>query len=186
MRIDFLRKYCFLCVLLCPILLSASTLECRFGAFFPSGEKFRDLYGDIEADFQLEASVPICVCFEGWTNLDWFSENKKKKGCCQSKVEIVNVSFGIKYVYSTCENWDFYLGIGPSFGRVGLKNKTCCENEKPSKFMVGGVLKSGSRFYFCQNAFLDLFVDYLFQPARFSHHVEVGGVKAGLGLGIRY
>lgn len=59
-----------------------------------------------------------------------------------------------------------------------------CTHETLSKWVAGGVLKSGMYVWINQCAFVDLFVDYLYQPVHFETHVDIGGVKVGAGLGV--
>ena len=90
------------------------------------------------------------------------------------------------FPYQLCEQFIPYIGIGPSFSRIWLKNKPRCSHDTISKWAVGGVLKTG--VYYCINryVFMDIFVDYLYQPVHFEKHVDIGGVKVGLGIGAKF
>lgn len=162
-------------------------VEIRAAGFIPSSERFRDVYRNIGASYQIEASTNIYGCADGWVNVDWFSKHGRACGCAgQTCVTIVNGSFGIRIPFRTCGPLTPYLGIGPGFAQIRLRNKSGCCHETVSKFAVGGVLKTG--VYYCINgcAFVDVFVDYLYQPVNFKTHVDIGGVKAGIGFGLKF
>lgn len=79
------------------------------------------------------------------------------------------------------------MGAGPSFGRIWLKNKPHYrEDERTTKTVFGGVVKSGIYYTITDCLFLDLFVDYLYQPVHFDKHVNIGGVKIGAGIGVKF
>lgn len=160
------------------------SVEFRSAAFFHSSGRFREIYGNVGTSYQLEASTPLYNCMDGWTNFDWFS--KHNSGGCSSRVSIASVSFGIKYPYRIC-GLITYIGIGPSISRIWLKNKPeDAEQERTSKLVLGGVLKTGINYFITRDIYLDLFLDYLYQPVHFDTWVDIGGLKTGLGIGIQF
>lgn len=165
-----------------------SSIEFRSAAFFHSSERFREIYDDVGASYQLEASTELWRCLDAWANVDWFSKHGKSDGFKDpTKVEIANFSFGIKYPYQFCSQLVGYLGIGPSLGRIWLKDKYRCHCRRSvSKFIAGGVLKSSVYYFFNRCLFVDVFLDYLYQPVHFHRNVDIGGVKIGLGIGAQF
>lgn len=161
------------------------SVEARSGAFFHSSKRFREIYGNVGVSYQLEASAHLCHCLEGWTNFSWFSRDKKSEGC-SSRASIANISLGIRFPYRFCEGFIAYIGIGPSFSEIWLKNRSECCREKVSKLAVGGILKTGLYYFFNHCVFIDVFVDYLYQPVNFHKHVDIGGVLPGAGVGIKF
>lgn len=155
------------------------TLQVRAAAFFPTSHKFTRVYGDVLPDYQAEAGLVFENPYELWTNVDWFTKHRSASSCCKTRVDVTNGSFGVKYVFDN----QFYVGLGPTFGKIVLHNKTCCGNEHKSKFAAGLVVKSGFRYPVSTSLFLDVFADYLYQPVHFHHTVDVGGFKVGAGLG---
>lgn len=161
--------------------------EFRYGAFFHTSKRFREIYGNVGASYQLEASTHVYNCLDGWVNLDWFNDHGKPEKCNgNTTVNIANVSLGLKYPYCFCEKYIAYIGIGPSIGRIWLKNKSRCEHEKISKLAIGGLLKTGIYCFITCNIFVDLFIDYLYQPVHFEKDVDIGGIKPGIGIGIQF
>lgn len=190
MNRNFLRVFFVVFLIkLCPAIVEAQeiSVEVRSAAFFHSSKLFREIYGNIGPCYELEASTPLCYCLDGWANFDWFSKHRKKD-CeeCASRVGIANISFGLKYPYCLCEQVTAYIGIGPSFSRIWLKEKSQCCRERLTKLVIGGVLKTGIYYFINECIFLDLFVDYLYQPVHFKRRVDIGGLKTGLGAGVKF
>lgn len=185
-KIKFLILAACLSLLADPVEAVDISAEFRAAAFIPSSRKFKDLYGDVLPCYAIEFGVPVYCPFEAWANVDWFQRNKRHDCISKSSVNVFNVGFGLKYVYTTCNNLNLYLGIGPSFGGIWLKNKSTGYRETSSKFIAGVVVKSGIGYGFCNGAFVDIFVDYLYQPVRFHKRIDIGGVKAGLGVGYQF
>lgn len=164
-----------------------SSVEIRSAAFFHSSERFRKIYGNAGASYQIEASTRLCSCLDGWANFDWFSRHGRSGGFCDpARASIANVSFGIKAPYQFCDQWMVYIGVGPSLSRIWLKSKSQCSHESVSKLALGGVLKTGVNYCIFRNIFMDVFVDYLYQPVHFKTHVDIGGFKTGAGLGVKF
>lgn len=162
-------------------------VEVRSGAFFPASDRFRKIYDHTIPFFEIEASTPITCNLDGWANFDWISKNGKSIGFKDhTRVEIANVSLGVKYPYCICECLLGYFGGGISFGRIWLHNRGVCENRRPTRFAVGAVAKVGINYYFCNNLFLDVFADYLYQPVDFHHRTDIGGLKVGAGIGAAF
>ena len=172
-------------------LIGELQLEYRTAAFFPFSHRFRDLYGNVGTNYQIEARTTNCfetcgcTCFETWANLDYFSKQGRSNHCCKSRVDILNVSLGMNYVLPICYYLDAYAGIGGCVARVELKNKSCCFHEKNYKNPAGILVKTGLRYYIETYCFLDFFADYLYQPVRYHHRVDIGGFRTGVGIGIR-
>lgn len=173
--------------------MAESSLEFRVAAFFPMDDRFTRIYGDVGVDYQIEYSTTIfcCSCLEAWVNLDWYPKHGHVRDCGSSDIDLLNLGVGLKSSFCMCSCFYPYLGIGPSFGWVWIDNRMkCCDQchkkkDHDSEFAVGVLVKSGLLYYFGCNLFLDLFVDYLYQPVHFHHrHVDVGGFKTGLGLGV--
>ncbi len=169
---------------ICPL---ESSVAARAAAFFPTSKRFREIYGDIGVDYQLEISSQLMPCLDLWINLDWFSKHGKSEGEREStKISIANASIGVRAIHRFCGGF-IYLGIGDNFSGVWIRNHSNFHsNKRASKRGIGGVLKSGFGYYFQECAFSGIFVDYLYQPFHFKRHVNVGGFKVGGELGISF
>jgi hypothetical protein len=173
---------------LCPLFAELrSSIDVRAAAFFPSSKRFREIYGTVGPSYQLEASTQLPKYLDAWMNFDWFSQHGKSIGFHNpTRVSIANLSFGIKFPYQFSNHFTVYAGIGPSFAKIWVKNKSQCGDENISRFPIGGVIKTGIYCLINQRIFMDVFVDYLYQPAPFKTNVDVGGTKTGLGIGVKF
>lgn len=96
-----------------------NSLEIRSAAFFHSSERFRDIYGNVGGNYQLEVSTKLYDYVDGWGNLDWFSKHGKSDGLKDpTRVRIGNISLGIKFPYRLCEQFTAYIGAGPTLSRI--------------------------------------------------------------------
>ncbi|EFB42452.1 MULTISPECIES: hypothetical protein [Parachlamydia] len=183
----FRKQLVFLIYLLMPFLAHAEmAIEYRTAAFFPSNHLFRHIYGDLGPNYQLEASKCVCSNVALWANTDLFIKHGRIRECGPSKVKLVNLSFGPKLIYPLSSRVNLYVGLGASIARICIKNKVHCESNSAYKMAAGGVFKSGMNFYLCQNLFLDVFIDYLYQPIHFHRTIDIGGIKVGAGIGTKF
>ncbi|EFB42687.1 hypothetical protein pah_c004o241 [Parachlamydia acanthamoebae str. Hall's coccus] len=195
-----MRIVIFLIAICLPLLeLSAFDLKCgwepevRAAAFYPSSKKFRKIYHEWDADYQIEISKSICYGFSGWVNGSWLTERGRSKGDIKnsSRISIVPISFGAKYSYQFASCWKAYAGVGACYTFLRMKDHSPFVDNHLHKQSWGGVAKTGIQFYW-KCLFFDLFADYLYQPFHFSNtskvkrdNVNVGGYKLGLGIGFR-
>lgn len=173
--------------------------ELRAAAFFPMGDRFRDVYGTVGVSLQAEVArrLQCYPCIELWGNVEWICMDGHPLGQCGSTdVDILNISLGVNSIGAICnDNIFVYAGIGPNVGVVFLENKMrCCTTgcsqpsitEHTTKVGVGGIIKIGGQYSFNQTFYLSLFADYLYMPVHFDSWQDVGGFKLGGGLGARF
>lgn len=187
-KIAFKIFFLLLITNISPVLAEfQSSIKFRSAAFFHSSERFREIYGNVGASYQVEASSKLSDYCEGWANFDWFSKHGKSDGLNDStRVSIANISLGIKFPYQFYEKFTAYIGIGPCPSKIWLRNKSQCGHETVSKWTIGGVLKTGVCYFISKRVFIDVFVDYLYQPIHFETHVDIGGIKTGIGIGYKF
>ncbi|MBS0629304.1 MAG: hypothetical protein JSS30_03660 [Verrucomicrobia bacterium] len=175
--------------------LAETRVEFRSAAFFPMEHRFRSIYGTVGADYELQVTQSNpCNCFEVWANFTWYPKSGSR--CGNTNITVINGSFGIDYMWQFCNCFNFYAGIGPIFGAVFVENKfsNCssnngCNRKDDSEWAgaVGGIIKTGIIYYVTCCLFLDLFVDYFYEPAFFKHRTaDVGGFRTGLGIGLAF
>lgn len=171
------------------ILFAETSVEFRAAAFFNSSHRFKEIYGNVSPSYQLEANTTFCGCYGAFFNADWVHQNGRSKGCEErTKINIANFSFGLKAFLPFYCDFTGYVGIGPVIGSFHIKNhvRNSCVKSNNSKCAVGGVFKLGILYAIKCNLFLDVFVDYLYQPVHYSSHINLGGVKLGAGLGYKF
>lgn len=189
-----LATFVFACLLMCAkaypffgLNVTETRLELRYAGFYHSDSLFRHIYGNVSSDYQIEADLAFCGPYAVWANFDWFTKHGRSVGLrSPTRVNIANGSIGVKYVFQTCSCFRPYLGLGLSVGGIWLDNKTCCGHDRASKAIVGGVAKAGVYYNLTQHIYVNVFVDYLYQPVHFEKDVDLGGVKPGVGIGVVY
>ena len=164
------------------------TISIRTAAFFPSDSFFRKIYDNAAQCFEIELTQKWNSCFALWENFDWFSKKGGSIGFKDhTRISIGNISLGIKYIYFINHCLNAYVGIGPSLGIVWIEDDFHSGKHKRNGYTAfGGVIKTGINYYFAENWFLDIFVDYLYQPHHFKREVDLGGTKLGVGIGYAF
>ena len=163
------------------------TLKVRVAAFWPTSDRFREIYGSSMPSYQIEAGFTFLQNFRGWVNFDWvYKKGHSEPLHHKTTINLSNGSFGVSFVQCVTDDISLYAGIGPSFGDIRIRNRTTKEHKRENKFAVGGVVKLGAVYQINCRFFLDLFVDYLYQPAHIRSDVNVGGLKAGIGVGTHF
>lgn len=186
-----IKSFLFLILLtvIHPLMAEYRTIEIRSGAFFPNTERFRKIYGKATAFYGVEVSRSTDSCLDAWASLDFLTKHGRSDGFSDpTRVNIANFSFGLKIPYQFRDRWIGYIGVGPSWSAVWVKNRYRSHHHHgASQVAFGGILKSGLYYFINDCVFIDLFVDYLYQPISFADKsTEVGGLKTGLGLGYRF
>lgn len=171
------------------------SVELRYAAFLHTSKTFRDIYGTINQSFQVEASTPLRLhdlpdlwCgLDLWGNFDYSQKQGKSIFAGDyTRVRLSTFSAGLKQSYQIDPTVNGYVGIGPSFAIVSLKNRGFFLNEDFSKSSLGVVLKFGVNYLLTSQIFIDLFIDYLYQPVRYQDDIDVGGFKPGIGIGMLF
>lgn len=165
-------------------------LSVRSAIFTPSSKLFKKIYDAPITDYQLEAIFKIRKIYY-WANLDWLSDKGRSISLNDpTKITIVNYSGGLKIPFCSCSSeclsFFTYLGFGPSLGRIHIKDTSFCGTTTTTKTAPGAVFKSGIYFVIQKFLFLDIFIDYLYQPVQFEKKVQIGGLKTGIGIGFGF
>lgn len=168
-----------------------NTIEIRGAALYHSSKLFREIYGKIGTDYQVQFATRFCD-FELWGNIDGFAKSGKSVGFADSThIHVVNLSVGLSYLYKMNCQLTLYLGAGPCFAGIWMKNKlTNHSHETVDKTAFGSLFKAGLYYNITDWFFIDIFVDYVYQPVHFNHKrhhsIDIGGLKPGVGLGINF
>lgn len=179
--------------------LESWSLKVRGAAFVPVSHRFQDVYKTIVPTIEVEGSIKFPQCLELWANLSSFFYRARihTPVIYKRMGNIVNFSVGFKISKRLCGPIEIYAGLGPSLAWTDIywgdpKNYPRPENDfhfnkKSCELTWGAILKSGLYYYFTTHAFLDIFVDYLYQPWHYRDtHLDIGGFKVGVGLGVGF
>jgi hypothetical protein len=163
------------------------TLKFRIGAFLPTSERFCEIYGSSMPVYQFEGIWTFRECYKLWANVDWLDVDGKSDHLeYHTSIQISNFSFGISIPHQINEDLTIYAGLGPSIGWIAVHNKRTKEHRFERQGALGLLCKAELVYDLSSRVFLDIFVDYLYQPAIFRTHVNVGGLKTGGGIGYRF
>jgi hypothetical protein len=160
----------------------------RGGGFIPRSNLFRDIYGTALGTFDGEIAASIHRYLQAWININFALAHGNSLGFCNpTTIWIVNSSLGLKAPFDI-NNWlTLYLGFGPTFGAIRIKDESqftgCSSSTKSS---IGFVAKSGIDFTFRTRWFVDIFADYVYQKADFEKDVNAGGLRVGAGIGVKF
>ena len=160
----------------------------RGGAFIPRSSLFRDIYGTVAGNFDGEIAGQFHKYLQAWLNINFALAHGYSLGFCNTtKLWIVNSSLGLKTPFDIKDWLRVYLGLGPTFGAIRIKDESqftgCTSSTKSS---IGFVAKSGIDFFFCTRWFVDIFADYVYQKADFLKDVNASGLRIGAGIGITF
>lgn len=187
MIVLFKRRYIIVVLLLSILKTHATALDFRLAGFIPSSSLFRDIYGTISPSYQIEASWPLRHHFKVWTNVSYFNTSGESVPLhLESRLQLVPISAGFKYVYDVRNLFDIYIGAGVCY--TWLEEKINC-NQKNKANNVGAILKFGiTKEYRCFD--FSLFGDYQFQNFKVkhsnNHKVKASGFFLGGAFGVRF
>lgn len=159
-------------------------LSGHVASFLPQASRFQEIYGHsipiygAELDFQWHPSWELWTTFEGYS---------KSSHPCADDVysSVTNFTFGIgpNFHLRPSSKFDVIVGLGPIFGAIHLDNKSWCEEEKTTAFVIGGVVRLNIRCWIHPRAFFKVFSDYSYQHSFLENNINVGGTKLGGGIG---
>lgn len=186
-----IKSIIFLLFFLCFSQLHSSEwfTELRGGYFYPTSKKFREIYKSGGVEGEIEVAKKFKENWIGWGNVNYFQKKGRSIGFHdKTTIRMVPLSFGLKYQFLFCNSVSPYLGVGVAYTILNIKNDSEFVKKHVTKNGFGFVIKSGIYIDLSKSFLLDLFVDYYFQEMHFytKHHVDVGGLKIGFGLGYRF
>ncbi len=169
------------------------TLQLRGAAFFPLHEQIRKIYGAALPTIELESSYSLCKNFWStcdqlllWENIGWtFKTGKTLDFGYYTRLNLLPISVGIEYQVNMARNFDFYVGIGPTYSFLWVENDDDFSTSHQRKSQFGFTTKTGFRFTFCTNFFFDIFGDYLYTPFGKMHNSiqSINGNFSGFFVG---
>ena len=178
---------------------SGWNFQVRGAYFYPSSDLFRKVFPVGGAEFQIELDKDLGFnflgCgFEAWANFDWFSKNGHTDPLGdRTHIRLLPLNIGIKYIHDLTPCLHFYGGFGVCYTWLRIENDSILLPRVIEKQNWGGVSKGGVQYDITCNTFIDLFMDYFYQPFSFPDFNtadgtsrNLGGYKVGAGLGVRF
>lgn len=206
-----MKSYSFFLIFLLPLSLFASdwTMEVRAAYFSPSSKEVRHIYSKGWVDFQVESSRKLNDYVEVWAGVNWMNKHGHVEDYYaglkeKTKLSVLPISLGLKFVYPLFRCLDVYAGIGGAYSFLKLKSDGDYSGYDSSlvstsfkkhmrKSGWGGVAKLGLRWTLGPTTFIDLFADYFEQRFHvskgnhlFHRHLNCSGFKLGGGFGVYF
>lgn len=166
----------------------------------------------IEASMPIKLGCECTPCWDVWFNADYY-QKRGHSTCLKNKTKVENwaFNFGLRRYFDMCNCLRPYIGLGGGFANVRFHdrifhnpfalNETVFLRRKIDKCGGSLLIKSGVKYDISCNFFVDLFLDYGFNwfSGKNKHHgrkhenhgaktrsIDTGGLKTGLGLGVRF
>lgn len=165
--------------------VAQNSMEMRISGAIPVSGRYREIYGDIQASYELQVNTFLMQNISSWVNAGWITKKGFSTGCTRTptRIEIASLSLGGNYFLPIYNNFSFYAGLGVILSQVNVKN----HHEGNAKaFSPGAVIKAGLNIDIFEDFYAGLFSDYYWQPGVYKTNVDIGGIRIGLGLGYKF
>lgn len=183
------------CIVWAPVLLSSNqySTEFRLGYFYPGSETMRNIYRDGGIDYELEQTYCFNNCWSAWANVNYFDRKGHSLGGHNNTfIRLLPISVGIKHSFNLFNHCNCYLGLGGSYTFLKIHDHSSYVKQHTSKEAFGVVGKAGFLYFLTDCVFLDCYADYYYTQISGAHHhrkvysraQDIGGLRAGLGIGI--
>jgi hypothetical protein len=182
----------------CPTVM----VNTRVSYFHPISRPLKRIYSEGWVDYGVEISSELNDNLLIWTGVNGFSKKGKTHELEYSenrdrstRLQVIPLSLGFKYLTSLTCNTQFYIGIGGCYNFLRLRERSYDFHEHHHKQAFGWVGQLGIYSSFYDWISLNVFADYVEQRFHFSssssysdvrHHnkLNVSGVKVGAGIGV--
>lgn len=163
--------------------IKAVEFDARVGSLLPISSLFREIYGTVNPSYQLEISGDLSRRIKAWGNgayshIQGASVPLKTK----SHLQMVPLSFGVKYFGYLTENWEFSIGLGPCYTWLCETNDSQFIPRAKTLHGLGGI----GKILFARKVrgiSSSVFADYLLQRAS---NVDLSSFIFGGGIGGYY
>jgi hypothetical protein len=176
-------------------------IQARGVAFLPLKSQLSDIYGTAWPTVQLESSYRLkeglakkCDQLLLWENIGWTWSTGETEGFgYYTGLNYMPISIGIEYEIPIIEGFDFYAGIAPSYNFLWITNYDGFSTNHLFRSQFGFTTKTGFRYTFCTNYFIDVFGDYSFTEFSKMNNDSIqnidnhfGGFNVGGGFGGKF
>lgn len=193
-----IRKWSIFFLFISVVVFSEKTRPLGFVSFkpsyfYPQDKNFRRLYN---GGYLTLAELGFVLNKRGFLSMEagCFHKNERISGIdlhLDSSVMVVPLSLYLGYIVAKGSFWDLYAKAGPNlvYGKTDISIPGLPNVEH--KWTFGGSFGCGSKFYFPDGVFIEVFLNYLYDKKKIHDSgdhfsVYVGGLQAGGGLGYRF
>src|SRR5581483_594436 len=167
----------------------------RVAYFRPDDSRYRRIYHDGWADFQIEAAWRQWTVCAPWANFSYFQQGGHST-CQHHYTQVISAMFttGAKKFFCEKSRWNSYLGAGIGFDYKHFHDRAYYVHKNISRWSPVLIAKSGLQVKLPHHMFFDFFLDYAYIPV-FAEHCKhgihqrgfnSGGLFVGGGFGARF
>lgn len=170
----------------------------KYSAFFPFSSKVGRIYNDALPCLELETNINVCGNWIGFFNAGYIWDEGRSLGLSnKTEFSLVPLTLGLKRLWCFGESTDVYLGAGLAYSYLSTHDHSEFVRQHTHKWGFGGIFKTGFYYYYSDCFFFEGFADYLYQPYNFASssndghfvegtHLDMSGIKVGLGIGMNW
>jgi hypothetical protein len=189
---------CKKCKTPCPPSKPNWYFEIKPGYYFLTDHSMRQFFDNGGFTLRGEAGYKLWGPLTLWFDGGYFQKNGYALGGTEkSDLLLATLSLGLKTIFYPHDRFAFYLGAAPRLFLMMLDNDSPYVRGTDNEIGLGGGFQGGIWLFPIsgwKNFFIDLFADYSWKvmkidPDEISSEdfdVDVSGVSAGIGLGIRF
>jgi opacity protein-like surface antigen len=177
--------------------LSGFEVETKVSVFIPSSKIIRRIYSDAMPCYEFGISKKFCNDWQVCLDAGYVSDRGHAIGCKKkTNFRFIPLTLVLKYYYPLSSCIDCYAGLGPSWSFFKNKDHSHFVHKSISKEALGAIFKLGFIYAVKDYIFLDIFTEYLSQHFSFKrhyadhytirHHLNMSGLKIGVGLGFNF
>ncbi|SRR5581483_4223702 len=189
-------KYWSLILCAMPALLWGDrfTMQVRGGFFYPASSEASNIYKKGGSEYETESSVRLYNHLNFWVNFNYFQRHGFSRGRHDpTSIHLYPLSGGLKYAVPVDDDVSVYIGVGPSYTWANIHDEAPDLKRHIHRREWGAVSKLGLTYFFVRHFFLDVYADYYYtrisgvhESGALTHSVDVGGLRAGLGVGASF
>jgi opacity protein-like surface antigen len=161
----------------------AFSVQVKASYFLPGDSYFKSIYGNAPT-FGVKIGLDVWKGLGVWVDAEYLARSGKTTVTAETTdLTLIPITGGIRYAFSLGKNILPYLGAGVGYFLYEEKNAIA----NVSKGDIGYVGLAGVMIKFGRTVFVDIQGSYStckVNPAGVE--AELGGVKAGLGLGVSF
>ena len=172
--------------------------EVKPGYYYFSDKDMRHFFNDGGFAFRAETGCKFWDPLIVWTDIGYFQkEGRALGGTDKIDFKLATITLGLKAIYYFTDSIAVYGGMGPRLFMMMMDNHSPFVRGEDNEIGIGGGFDAGIWFFpiTCYpNIFFDLFADYSWKKMKVEEDeissldfdVDVSGLSAGLGLGVRF
>lgn len=180
-----------------PCCLSAQCvdIEARAGYYYLMDKTARKIYQNGMPEYQIEAAFLYYNPWVIWVNGGYMTQKGHSIGLDNpTRMWMVPVAIGAKYVFELECGFDAYLGLGATYSFLHTKDDSPYVHKYVKKNAFGGVARSGMRYKYCESWFVEGFIDYTYTKFNFRgnedniirKNFDMSGFLFGAGIGCTF